>query len=166
MKAEWNFTLVLVAGNRKHPCFTEWKGSALLSRCTVSWLGCVSSGQSLNVAWIVGRSWDDRKEGRVFNSNLESLPMPKMPTLAVKTIYEGKAAQLERLDLHGETWSGQCWRLPVTHRDSREGSPGHHGQRWACVSLNYRLGISHLKSWRQDCFRVLTFLDFGIFAYM
>lgn len=29
--------------------------------------------------------------------------MPKMPTLAVKTIYDGKAGQLELLELSGET---------------------------------------------------------------
>lgn len=29
--------------------------------------------------------------------------MPKMPTLAVKTIYDGKAGQLELLELNGET---------------------------------------------------------------
>lgn len=54
----------------------------------------------LNALWTVpncsmdrGQKLGDRKEGRVFNSNLESLPMPKMPTLAVKTIYEGKTGQ-------------------------------------------------------------------------
>lgn len=29
--------------------------------------------------------------------------MPKMPTLAVKTIYDGKAGQLGLLELNGET---------------------------------------------------------------
>lgn len=49
-------------------------------------------------------------------SNLESLNMPKMPTLAVKTFCEGEARQLELQGRNGRrTWrNGQGWRPPFT----------------------------------------------------
>lgn len=93
--------------------------------------------------------------------------MPKMPTLAVKTIYDGKAGQLEILELSGETQGVGSAGLSLREMPWRFSWTS-----WAQMTmstrqlLNYRSGIPHLKILEPERFRVLIILDFGIFAYI